>query len=227
MFCIQCGTSLPDEAKFCRSCGVPQTVNTPVASGAVAAAPALKPNPLAIPAEKTLPYNWGKFQGWVSLVVGIFALLLSPILIGDEKAATYVIASPLLIVSGYAFVQRKTWAAKMPFVWMAFALLLAVISVVYAENQNSLTEYQRGEEIGRAGAQAFFQLMFWWACAVYYRKRARQWAATTTRQEENESTLKCNNTKCGRIFPVIDFSSNLGIECPDCRLGILQPHDPK
>src|SRR5207244_6711877 len=95
MFCSNCGIEQSVKAQFCMQCGTRlQQV--------------LALNPTGAPAlTQQLPYNWGKFQGWISLVVGLFALLFAmaslvaraPL---DDKAWGYGVLSPLLIATGYA-----------------------------------------------------------------------------------------------------------------------------
>jgi hypothetical protein len=51
MFCLTCGTDLPNDSRFCRSCGQTQTaVST---GGGAAAAPARIPTPASKPQNKT------------------------------------------------------------------------------------------------------------------------------------------------------------------------------
>jgi hypothetical protein len=137
---------------------MPDEIRT-ISAGPVAAAP-------------PSPYKWGNFQGWVSLIVGSFALLISPVLIRSEIGLGFVISSPLLIASGYAFALRKRYAVWMPYVWMVFCAVNALGSAIILANQNGFfTSPQHSEEITKPVAQLGLQLLFWTACALYYRKR--------------------------------------------------------
>ncbi|KFI87924.1 MULTISPECIES: zinc-ribbon domain-containing protein [Bifidobacterium] len=50
--CTQCGTSNPDEAKFCRQCGTPFAYANPVSANPVSAGPIpAGPAPAQAPAE--------------------------------------------------------------------------------------------------------------------------------------------------------------------------------
>jgi uncharacterized membrane protein (DUF485 family) len=120
-----------------------------------------------------LPYNWGKFQGWVSLVVGLFAALFSPIAVAlkDERALGYAIASPLLIASGYAFARRKKYAVAMTYAWMIGYVIIFLYCLVEALTNKVLSPEQQGEEIGRGVGAMVVGIVFWSLCGVYYRKR--------------------------------------------------------
>jgi hypothetical protein len=58
MFCLHCGSEVPDESKFCRKCGQSQSVST---SGGAAAAVA--PARVATPAPVTATRKPGRFIG--------------------------------------------------------------------------------------------------------------------------------------------------------------------
>jgi hypothetical protein len=66
MFCSQCGTDIPEESRFCRSCG--QTLGSVSTGGGAAAAAA----PARIPAP--VPEPKSKFTTWT--VAGLALLLV-------------------------------------------------------------------------------------------------------------------------------------------------------
>ena len=137
-------------------------------------------NALSIPAEfRSLPYRWGRFQGWVCLVVGLFAAIFSPIAIAskDERALEYAIVSPLLIASGYAFIRRRRYAVLMTYLWMGLYVVIFLAYLLNGSTNKSLTPYQQGEEIGRGIGTLIVGLGFWGLCYVYYRKRVPEFAA--------------------------------------------------
>jgi zinc-ribbon domain len=146
----------------------------------------LRTRPEPCPSEgvsnQRLPYLWGFFQGWVSLVVGLFAaIVLLPALVSgvslDEKSAGYAIMSPLLIASGYAFVRRKKYAVVMTYVWIGFNVLIFLVALLDGLTNKSLTPEQQGSEIGAGLAQIVIGTLFWGLCAVYYRKRRSEFAS--------------------------------------------------
>jgi hypothetical protein len=97
-----------------------------------------------VPRKQTLPYNWGKFQGWVSLLVGAFAavFLLFALVTGtklDERAMEYAFVSPLLIVSGYTFVRRMKYAVAMTYTWMVLCVVSFLVSLIEAFTNKLLT----------------------------------------------------------------------------------------
>jgi len=139
-------------------------------------APSLAGVAFSTPRKQLLPYNWGKFQGWVSLIVGAFAALFAIYAVTagitmDEKSTGYAIASPLLIVSGYAFVRRKKYAVAMTYVWMTFYVVIFLFSLHDSLTNKAITSQQQGEELGKGLAEMGIGLLFWGLCAVYYRKR--------------------------------------------------------
>jgi hypothetical protein len=73
-------------------------------------------------ARTPLPYNWGKFQGWVTLIAGPFVALA-------RHGWLAVITVPLMIASGYAFVRRRKYAVEMTYAWMAFVLVVSLFVV--------------------------------------------------------------------------------------------------
>lgn len=131
--------------------------------------------------ERGLPYRWGKFQGWVLLVVGSFAAVaLILLFLGfplDENSKGYAIVSPLMIASGYAFVRRKKHAPVMPYVWMGIFVLDFLISALGAATDKSLTPEQQGHQMGTGIGKALFGFIFWGLCAIYYHKRRSEFAA--------------------------------------------------
>ena len=134
-------------------------------------------NPTGAPAlTQQLPYNWGKFQGWISLVVGLFALLFAmaslvaraPL---DDKAWGYGVLSPLLIATGYAIVRRRRWTAVMTYLWIAVYVGVFAVYIFAAFSNTRLTQYQQGELVGTGLGQLLIGGTFWVFCCLYYRKR--------------------------------------------------------
>lgn len=191
MFCRKCGSNIPDDSDFCQRCGtavvstaaasphnataevLTQTKASPAAAlladttrASPTATVALASDALHIPAELrsgTLPYRWGKFQGWVCLVVGIFAAAFSPIAIAskDERALEYAIVSPLLIASGYAFVRRRKYSVLMTYLWMGLYAIIFLAYLLDGVTNKSFTPAQQGEEIGKGVGTLIVGLAFW------------------------------------------------------------------
>lgn len=73
MFCSKCGTDIPEDSRFCRSCG--QTVGVVSTGGGAAAAPARIPKPAPQPKSKSVlktvagDFGLGIVAGLVLLVV--------------------------------------------------------------------------------------------------------------------------------------------------------------
>ena len=149
------------EAKTTIAVNPPLDVNDPVASTTP---------------KQTRPYNWGKFQGWVSLGVGVFAAVFAIVSLTsgspmDERATEYAIASPLLIISGYAFVRRKKFAVAMTYVWMIFYVAIFLFMLLGALTNKSFTPEQKEDGIGTGIGLLVPALLFWGLCTAYYRKR--------------------------------------------------------
>jgi len=149
----------------------------------------------ATPTIRTMPYNWGKFQGWVSLIVGVFAFIfLLPAFISGqslgEKSMGYAIMSPLLLVSGYAFVRRRKYAVLMTYIWMAFYGIIFLGYLLDALTNKALTPYQQGEEIGTGIGTLVVGIVFWSLCSVYYRKRRPEFSAQSGSEASPCSPLK-------------------------------------
>jgi hypothetical protein len=154
-----------------------------------------EPCPSEVVPNQRLPYRWGKFQGWVSLVVGLFAaIFLLPALVSgmslDENSASYAILCPLLIASGYAFVRRKRYAVLMTYLWMGFCVLAFLPLLVDGLTNKSLTPEQQGHEIGAGLAQMVIGTMFWGLCAVYYRKRRSEFASELSSKAARQGRSK-------------------------------------
>jgi hypothetical protein len=123
-------------------------------------------NATAAPAGATqnLPYNWGKFQGWVMMIAGPFVAL-------QNSGWLAILTVPLTIATGYAFVRRKKFAVAMTYAWMIFIASISLLGVVDAFIRQRITPYEQGEEIGQAIGTLVIGLGFWSLCAMYYRKR--------------------------------------------------------
>jgi hypothetical protein len=154
----------------------------PEARAALEAELRTRPGPSEDAPSQRLPYRWGMFQGWVSLVVGLFAaVFLIPAFVSgaslDESSKGYAIMSPLLVASGYAFVRRKKYAVVMTYLWIGFNALVFLVSLLDGLTNKSLTPEQQGNEIGRGLGQAVTGIVFWGLCAIYYHKRRSEFAA--------------------------------------------------
>lgn len=141
-----------------------------------------------------LPYLWGFFQGWVLLVVGLFAAISCFLpLFGmplDVNAKGYAMVSPLLIASGYAFIRRKKYAVLMTYLWLGLYvlvfLLLLVLLLMGGLTDKSLTPMQQSEEIWAWMAQIGAGLLSWGLCAIYYRKRRSEFASELSSKAARE-----------------------------------------
>lgn len=126
--------------------------------------------------ELRLPYKWGKFQGWSSLAVGLFAAsftiysIVSNGLV-DERLTDVAIVSPLLVLSGYAFALRKKFSVAMTYVWMGFIGILFFVTVAVALWNDNLAASEKSGIVGTACGQFITGLLFWVVCNKYYRKR--------------------------------------------------------
>ena len=144
------------------------TILAPDTKTTVAGPPAELTDPVAAPAtpKQTLPYKWGKYQGWVSLIVGAFAALYAivSLLSGatmDERSTGYAIASPLLIVSGYAFIRRKKYALTMTYVWMIFHVGIFIFRSLGVLTSKLFTPEQQEDFIGTGIGPLLAALLFW------------------------------------------------------------------
>jgi zinc ribbon protein len=189
VFCVSCGTANPDHAKFCFACGEkiavaaaappPQAAPVPDTKIPVIAEPPVKTANSGAPADlkQTLPYRWGKFQGWVSLVTGLFAagFAISWVLGRNdalsETATNYAIASPLLFVSGYVFLWRKNFSVAITYVWMVVIGVEFLVVAISTLTNTELAVEKKTENITEIALRSAVGLAIWAACRVYYRKR--------------------------------------------------------
>jgi hypothetical protein len=111
--------------------------------------------------------------------VGAFAALFAIVSLVsgtpmDERSTGYAIGSPLLIVSGYAFVRRKKFAVAMPYVWMIFYGVIFLLTLVGALTNKVFTPEQKADWIGTGIGGSIVPLLFWVFCSEYYRKRLQE-----------------------------------------------------
>jgi hypothetical protein len=88
MFCSKCGTDLPDDSRFCRSCG--QTLGAVSTGGGAAAAPA------RIPAQETksASANWWMLPIIVLTVLGVAWLIAASAAHGPKDLADQIVKVP-------------------------------------------------------------------------------------------------------------------------------------
>lgn len=97
-FCSQCGSPLPEGARFCASCGVqvgdnPTPETPPVAEHAAVVAPATPPNP---------SQSSGGGAGWILPLVIVVALAVIGIMLWSQRVGTRPIAGDNVSADGGA-----------------------------------------------------------------------------------------------------------------------------
>lgn len=197
MYCNHCGSSNPDDSAYCSKCGrsvdrsqdrceaqsISQVLPAPTEKivsetsysdanpnvGTEVRAGKSKPTDFTANPTQKLPYNWGKFQGWLILVAGPFIAL-------DRSGWLAIVTVPLAIATGYAIVRRKKWAVEMTYAWIAYYVLISVLLVAVALTSKATTAEQWGYEIGQALGTVIVGSAFWLLCAMYYRKRRAEFS---------------------------------------------------
>jgi hypothetical protein len=82
-----------------------------------------------------------------------------------------LLVSPLVIISGYAFIRRKKYAVAVTYVWIGLYVVSFLIALLQLSANKALTFEQQIEQIGKHLGTMIAGCVFWGCCAVYYRKR--------------------------------------------------------
>lgn len=201
MYCIHCGESLPEEAKFCRACGRPATATQRPVDGVEPPAPkqqqATEPKLLragvaaaqhappssATPAPRqpaqsaTLPYNWGKFVGWANVIVGPILVLVGLGLFGStsrsdrETAAYLVLAGFIGIVMGAGVVNKKQYGLLLVYVLLGFAALDFLVTGLQRPASHQVGLVRKW---GEEISRSAAQLLVWGLSTYYFYTRRHE-----------------------------------------------------
>jgi TPR repeat protein len=116
-------------------------------------------------------YQWGKFQGWATLICGLFAIL---VLIGKGDILGAALGS-LSAVAGYGLIRKERWGFVLYFIGAGTAAVIALLVDLLA----ILPLFSRSESASSVIGEAFVVSTvngLWWIIPAifYYPKRWKE-----------------------------------------------------
>jgi len=178
MFCIHCGQGNLDKAKYCFACGRPIEVKQ---GGDVIPAASETGSPEQVTAAETkvpgdghedsskklggLPYAWGQFQGWASIVISSLAFCYGFFRLNDaslhasqrQDAFEYILWPFIAIPMGIGILKKRKWVLPLIYVNLGLGVLAGIAAL--AQNDDATFTL------------AFWHTIFWVPSAYYYNKR--------------------------------------------------------
>lgn len=120
----------------------------------------------------TLPYSWGKFQGWVMVICGVLAFFV----MAGRGNIFGIIAAPFSAYTGYALLKRKRHGILLFYIGAGIAALFALFvdfgAVVGLLAATTDSAERSGYFLGQALTMTAAIVGWWLVPAIaYYRKR--------------------------------------------------------
>jgi hypothetical protein len=127
----------------------------------------------------TLPYSWGKFQGWAMLICGIFAFF---VMVGKGNVLG-IVTAPFNAYTGFALIKRKRHGIILFYVGTGIAALCALFVDIVAVADLFTSTAESAENAGYLLGQAIALTLviggLWVIPALfYYRKRLPEFRKT-------------------------------------------------
>lgn len=189
MYCIYCGKKLPDDARHCSACGRKIEQEQESEPAAQSAPPAEKPMPAATTEERTrpsrpsplpeqtLPYSFGKFLGWFTIIGGTFGSLAAcgSVAKKDSEAGwAFLLLFALwvaILAVGHGILHRKPWVPGLMYVNFGLAATLFLVALIAKPSTRYIPKH---EEWVRWVAEAALYLLVAGVYAYYFHKRRHE-----------------------------------------------------
>jgi TPR repeat protein len=127
----------------------------------------------ALALSATLPYSWGKFQGWALLIGGVFAFF---VMVGRGDIFGIVSAS-LSALIGYGLIRKERWGHVLFFIGAGIAAVIALFVGLLAILALSSGSENASKTIAEAFALSTVNVLWWIVPAIfYYPKRRREFS---------------------------------------------------